>query len=134
MTADLDIAYERTRDNAKRIASALAPFVPRPRDWPTDLPFIFDAQAILSSEVLTLRTSGGDIDLLGEVKGLGSFADISAATETAEISGFTIPILSIDGLIRAKRAAGRPKDTAGLIELEALREARALRDEPEAGA
>jgi hypothetical protein len=35
----------------------------------------------------------------------------------------------IEGLIIAKRAAGRPKDEPGLMELEALREARRITDE-----
>ena len=36
---------------------------------------------------------------------------------------FSFRVLSIDGLIAAKTASGRPKDKAGVIELRALREA-----------
>jgi hypothetical protein len=89
-TYDLDLAYARSRENAARIATALKPFAPRPRDWSPDLPFVFDAQTLVSSEVLTLETTAGDLDLL------------------------------------AKRAAGRPKDQPGILELEAIREARRI--------
>jgi predicted nucleotidyltransferase len=124
VTLDLDIAYERTRENAKRIATALHPLQPRPRGFPADVPFIFDAQTLMSAEVLTLGTTAGDLDLLATVKGVGSFDAIEASSEPVELQGFSVKILSIDGLIRAKRAAGRPKDEPGLIELEMLREAR----------
>jgi predicted nucleotidyltransferase len=126
LTRDIDFAYERSRENAARIAKTMAAFNPRPRGLPGDLPFIFDAQALMTSEVLTLTTSAGDVDFLARVKGLGSYREIEALAETLQFEQFQIRVLSIEGLILAKRAAGRPKDEPGLIELEAIREARAL--------
>lgn len=35
-----------------------------------------------------------------------------------------VHVLSLEGLLKAKRAAGRPKDLAGIKELEALLELR----------
>ena len=124
-TEDLDIAFERTRDNAKRIASALRQFEPRPRGFPPDVPFIFDEQAILLSQVLTLSTTIGDIDLLGEVSGIGTFREIVAQADDADYMGIPIKVLSVDALITAKTAANRPKDQPGLEALKALRAARA---------
>ncbi len=126
LTEDIDLAYERTRDNARRVAKALARFAPRPRGFPPDVPFVFDAQTLMSATVLTLGTTAGALDLLAEVKGLGGFAEIDAAAETMDFEGFSIRVLSVDGLIVAKTAAGREKDRPGLIELEAIKEARRL--------
>ncbi len=126
VTLDLDLAYERTRDNARRIASALARFEPRPRDFPADLPFVFDAQTLMSNEILTLATTAGEIDLLASVKGLGDFAKVDAAAETIDFDGFSVRVLSVDGLIAAKTAAGREKDRPGLVELEAIKELRKI--------
>ena len=42
------------------------------------------------------------------------------------LAGASVRVLSIEGLIAAKTAAGRPKDEPGLVELRALREARRL--------
>ncbi len=126
ITVDLDLAYERTRDNARRIASALGRFAPRPRDFPPDVPFIFDAQTLMSSEVLTLATTAGEIDLLAFVKGLGDFTKVDAAAETIDFDGFSLRVLSVDGLIAAKTAAGREKDRLGLVELEAIKELQRL--------
>lgn len=61
-TKDVDVAVLRTRDNAKRIAAALAPFRPRPSGWPDDLPFVWDDQTIMNSSLLTLETTIGRID------------------------------------------------------------------------
>jgi hypothetical protein len=126
ITQDIDFAYERTRENAKRIVDALAPFGPRPRNYPEGVPFLFDAQTLLTHEILTLETSAGDVDLLAAIKGVGGFRDVDAAAETLSFEEFEIRVLSIDALIAAKRAAGRPKDEAGIIELEAMREARTI--------
>ena len=73
-----------------------------------------------------METTAGDVDLLGTVKGIGGFSEVEKLAETKTFEGQEIRVLSIDGLILAKRAAGRPKDEAGLIELEALREAREI--------
>ena len=125
-TQDIDFAYDRTRENAQRIAHALKPFNPRPRNYPDGVPFIFDASTLMSNEVLTLETTAGDVDLLGAIKGLGGFREVDAAAEPLPFEGFQVRVLTVDALIVAKRAAGRPKDEAGLVELEAIREARAI--------
>ena len=126
VTEDIDLAYERTRENAERIAAALKPFRPRPRGFPTDLPFIFDAQTVVSGQIFTLQTSVGAVDLLGEVPGVGTFTEAWAQSEAVTDDGMTFRVLSIDGLIAAKRTANRPKDQPGLLELEALKQARSL--------
>ena len=61
--------------------------------------------------------------MLGEVAGVGSYEDVLASSIQMSLLGNDLRVLSIDGLIAAKRAAGRPKDLLVLPELEALREA-----------
>lgn len=123
ITFDIDFAYSRSKDNLIKIAEALAPFNPRPRGFPRELPFVWDASTLSNATVFTLDTSIGDIDLLSEVKGIGDYADVLAASEKFELWGFDVNILSIDGLIAAKTAAGREKDIPGLKHLEAIKEA-----------
>ncbi|CAN5735554.1 hypothetical protein BH24ACI3_BH24ACI3_13780 [soil metagenome] len=123
VTYDIDFAYSRVRDNLARVATALAPFSPRPRGFPKDLPFIWDASTLSNGSAFTLDTSIGDIDLFSEVKGLGGFADVLASSESFELWGFSVNVLSVDGLIAAKNATGREKDVPGLKHLEAIKEA-----------
>jgi predicted nucleotidyltransferase len=130
LTEDLDICYSREPSNLKRIAVALAPYQPRPRNFPDELPFVWDWSTLLNGTNFTFRTTLGDIDLLGEVAGIGSYSDVLAESIAVDVEGFPLRILSIDGLIRAKETAGRVKDQLGLQELYALREAREDKDEP----
>lgn len=80
----------------------------------------------------TLSTDIGDIDLLGEVAGLGEYESVRAASEILEVFDRKCPVLSLDGLIRSKRAAGRKRDLEVIHELEALRELKAQHDAGEA--
>lgn len=124
ITEDLDICYSRTRDNLKRIASVLEPLKPRPRGFTKDLPFVFDWTTLQHGTNFTFETTMGDVDLLGEVKGIGGYDDLVPESITVDFDGFPTKLLSIPSLILAKEAAGRPKDQPGLQVLYALREAK----------
>jgi len=124
VTQDLDICYERSRENISRLARALAPTHPRLRGAPGDLPFRFDVETIERGLNFTLTTDFGDLDLMGEVAGLGPYSAVRAASESMLVFGESCKLLSLVGLIKAKKAAGRPRDLAAVAELEALRELR----------
>jgi hypothetical protein len=122
LTRDLDICYGRSRENLEKLARAVAPYHPRLRGAPPDVPFSFDAETLGRGMNFTLETDFGDLDLLGEVAGLGGYREVAAASATMTLFGRSCAVLSLDGLIRAKRAAGRPRDLEAVIELEALKE------------
>lgn len=122
LTEDLDICYERSRDNLKRLADVLAPLKPRPRGIDKALPFVFDWSILQHGTNFTFKTSMGDVDLLGEVKGLGTYDDLVKESITVDLDGFATQVLSIPALIIAKEASDRPKDEAGLKVLYALRD------------
>jgi hypothetical protein len=123
VTYDLDICYSRAPLNLRRIAMALAPFHPRQRGFQKDLPFIWDEVTLRNGALFTLNTGLGEIDLLAEVAGLGTYVEVKAQSITVEAYGRRISILSLRSLIEAKRAAGRERDLAALPELESLLEA-----------
>jgi hypothetical protein len=122
ITEDLDICYSRTEENLKKIANVLSPLKPRPRGLDKELPYIFDWTTLQHGTNFTFRTSMGDVDLLGEVKGVGNYDDLLKDSIIVDLDGCPTYILSIPALIVAKKAAGRPKDEAGLKILEALLE------------
>ena len=70
----------------------------------------------------TLETDLGEIDLLGELSGVGRFPELLADAISLELYGQTVRVASLDSIIRSKRAAGRPKDISALVELEGLNE------------
>jgi len=122
LTRDLDICYERSHENIERLATALSPYHPRLRGVPEDVPFHLDASTITKGMNFTLTTDLGDLDLIGEVVGLGQYSPVRAASITLDLFGRSCRVLSLEGLIQAKRATGRSRDAAALPELEALRE------------
>ena len=122
LTQDLDIVYSRAPRNLERIAAALAQYKPYLRGAPAGLPFTWDVHMLARGLNFTLVTSLGDIDLLGEIPGGGTYADLAGNAVELEIFGTQCLCLSLAQLIRAKRASGRPKDLEALAELEALEE------------
>ena len=122
VTDDLDLSYARDSANLARLVSSLAPFTPRWRGAPADVPFIWDEETLRHGLNFTLETDLGNVDLLGEVTGLGTYEQVREGALHVELFGAECAVLSLDKLIAAKRAAGRPKDKLVLPELEALRE------------
>lgn len=120
VTGDVDICYARDRENLERLVQALVPLHPQLRGVPPDLPFRLDLPTLRAGLNFTLTTDLADLDLLGEVLGLGGYDAVSAASEEIEVSGLRYSVITLEGLIHAKRAAGRPKDLRSLYELEAL--------------
>jgi hypothetical protein len=120
VTKDVNFCYARTAKNIERLASALAPYHPRLRGAPANVPFVFDARTIAQGLNFTLTTDLGDLDFLGEVTGLGSHSEVKAAAEALTIDSVPVLVLSLSGLLKSKRAAGRAKDLYVLPELEGL--------------
>ncbi len=117
VTRDLDICYSRARPQLQHLAAALQPFRPTLRGAPDDLPFTLDAPTLASGLNFTLRTSAGDLDLLGEVLGIGNYPAAKRLSVVLNVYGRDVRVLSLDGLERAKRAAGRLKDLADIAEI-----------------
>ena len=123
VTNDLDVCYSRQPENLMRLAGALAPFHPRLRDLPGDLPFVWDAATLHNGTNFKLWTDFGGIDLLAEVSGLGGFEEVKASSVLVRVFDRDVWTLDLPSLIKAKRAAGREKDLRALPELEGLLEA-----------
>ncbi len=124
-TNDFDLAYARTRSNIMCLVAALGPLHPKLRveGTPEGIPFLFDERTVSNGLNFTLMTDAGDVDLLGQVDGFLNYEELKTYSTQIDVYGVDAAFLSIPGLIRAKRAANRPKDLLALPELEALNEA-----------
>ena len=130
VTEDLDLCYARTANNIAAVSKAFAPLHPCLRGAPPGLPFHFDPPTIQAGLNFTLTTDLGDVDLLGEVSGVGKYEDALRRSDERTLFGLAVRVLSLDGLIAAKKAAGRTKDRTHLLELEELKK---LRDAAQEG-
>ncbi|MEW6618599.1 MAG: nucleotidyltransferase [bacterium] len=124
LTEDIDICYARDKENLENIVKALLPYHPYLRSTEKDLPFIFDAKTLKMGLNFTFSTDIGDIDLIGEVQGIGYYDDVLNHSETMEIYGMECNVLTIEGLIKAKKSIRRQKDITVIKGLEALLEIR----------
>lgn len=122
LTQDVDVSYARSEANLRRIVAALSPHEPYLRGAPPGLPFEWSVETLRSGLNFTLTTRVGDIDLLGQIVGGGTYEDLVDHCITVIIFGRETRLLDLPWLIRVKRAAGRPKDLEVIAELEALRE------------
>lgn len=124
VTQDIDVCYDRGRDNLQRMARALVELRARLRGAPPEVPFRLEPATLEIGDHFTLTTDAGSLDILGNPSGIpGGYEELERAADEVDLGGFTVKVASLDDLIRMKRAAGRPKD---LIEVEVLG---ALRDE-----
>lgn len=129
VTQDLDICYHRTTANRQRLATALAPFKPKLRGLPPDVPNIFDQRSLELGTNFTLEIEDESLDLLGQMSGIGGYEQIIGRAEDKDVAGHTVKVLSLADLIETKKAAGRPKDLAALPLLEAALQAKQSQEE-----
>jgi predicted nucleotidyltransferase len=123
-TFDIDVVYSRNRANIQRLVQTLKPYQPYLRGAPAGLPFSWDEQTVRMGLNFTLITSLGDIDVLGEVAGVGTYEQLLPHSVELEIFEQGCRCITLERLIQAKRAAGRPKDFEMIAQLQALLEER----------
>lgn len=100
-TFDLDILYADTAVNRMKLLSALHEIEAR---W--DVPL---TDTVLQRQpVFALNTKYGDLDILSEVLGLGSYENAQPHVRTIRLQNQTVPMLDLPTLIRTKEEADDP--------------------------
>ena len=122
VTQDVDVCAPLTLENLTRILASLAGLNPRFRVAHENRPLPADPAALSGYKNLYLVTDLGQIDVLSEITGVGSYDEVASHTITVDLAGTGCRVLDLDTLIRAKRALNLPKDRQAIVELEAIRE------------
>lgn len=83
----------------------------------------FDPEALGPGAIrnLYLDTDWGPLDCLGDILGVGAFDVVLQRSLSIMVFGRECRLLTIDALIEAKRAMGRPRDLETIRYLEAIR-------------
>ena len=125
VTNDLDICYDaHDKANVDALAILLAAWQAYPRGVEKGLPFIMDDRTLRGAPVMTLTTTEGDLDVMDRVAGVGDYPVVRKHSQKISALGVSFQVIDLPWLIKAKRAAGRPRDFDHLPELEALLELR----------
>lgn len=121
-TMDLDVTPNPDLENMRRLAAALQELEAQPVD--PDLAqgeiSVTDSERLAVAAIVPpLRTRHGQVHVLKEPKGGRDFRQLREAALAIEIDGIEVAIVSLDDLIRMKRAAGRPADLEDIAALTA---------------
>ncbi len=130
LTDDLDICYERSKENLEALARALREMRATLRGVDPRLPFQLDARALAFGDSFTFTTDVGNLDCLATPEGTGGYRDLIKKAVEFEVAGFRIKTVSLEDLIRMKKATGRAKDRADLEVLGATQFERECMKEP----
>jgi hypothetical protein len=120
-TRDLDITYATDNANLERLAALLHSLGARLRRVDEDVPFTPDVRTLRRTELLTLSTRDGDLDLLAHPPGSAGYAALRRRADVVVLDGVSVRIASLEDLIEMKRAAGRPQDELDIESLELAR-------------
>jgi len=123
VTRDIDVCLRFTPENLMKLQRALTDFAPRHRMTPQKLPLDLTPEFAADLKNLYLETNLGVIDCLGEVLGIGDFDAVLANSTEMRFPFGACRVLTIDALIKAKQAMGRPHDLLTIKQLEAIRRA-----------
>jgi len=112
-TMDIDIWVKPSRDNAEAVLRALRRFGAPLRGLTIE-----DLQE--DDTIFQIGIAPRRIDIITGASGL-QFDEAFARSSKIHIEGLQVSILSVDDLIRNKRASGRTKDLADAEALESLK-------------
>ena len=116
-TKDLDICYASGQENLDRLGAVLIELGAKLRGVDEDLPFVPDGRALRHTQILTLTTADGGLDLLVEPDGSPGYPALRRRADQIDLDGIVVRVASVEDLIAMKRATGRPQD---LVDLESL--------------
>lgn len=122
ITQDVDVCYERDRQNIAALVRALKSMDSHLRGFPKGLPEIIDERSFQLGDTMTFDTKFGKFDCLGTPSGTSGFADLAQHATLMDIGkGVLVLVADIDDIIRMKRTAGRPKDLSAVENLKVLK-------------
>lgn len=123
-TMDLDLTPDPDPDNLRRLGAALSELEARPQgigEGQAEIPVSDPERLAIAAIVPPLETPHGRLHILKEPKGARTFDQMREGALVIDLDGNEVAIVSLDDLIRMKRAAGRPSDLddiATLTEVE----------------
>jgi hypothetical protein len=124
VTQDLDITYSKDERNLGALGRVLIDLKATLRGVNDDVPFVPDERTLRRTEILTLDTSAGPLDLLGKPPGAPDYEQLRTHAARITLGNTPVFIASIDHLVAMKLAAGRPRDLGDVDELDAIRRRR----------
>lgn len=125
VTYDIDIVTRLNAESIQKLRACLQPFHPVHRMTPQKLSFLEVPEKLENVKNLYIATDLGVLDILGELPGIGTFAEIAARADQTSLDGQMVKVLCLEDLIASKTQLGRNKDKATILELLVIKDKKA---------
>lgn len=123
MTQDVDVCLSFKPENIKKVLVALQDIHPTVRAGSGKIPLNeYSVERLAELGNVYVMTDLGELDLLGQIAGLGDYEKVKTAADPISLMGLTCLILSIEALIHVKEAMNRPKDRQVVLELKVIQD------------
>ncbi len=124
VTQDVDICCDFSPANLLALQEAVSDLHPVHRMTPGRTPLEPTDANVSESKNLYLDTDLGRLDCLSTIEGIGSYEQVKQVSETIEVEGMQLRVLTVDALIAAKEVMRRPRDRETMRQLRAIKELR----------
>ena len=119
-TRDIDVCLMLSPDQIQLLRQVLKPLQPRHRMTSEKLSFLEYPKDLTGIKNLYLETDLGVLDIVSCVEAVGDFYDVLKNATEIEIYDGRCNLLSMDDLIKSKKALGRHRDLVVVEELKAI--------------
>lgn len=128
VTNDLDICYAPDDANLATLGEVLVRIGARLRGLAEDVPFVPDGRTLRQTQILTLDTDLGSLDLLVDPSGSPGWGPLRARAIPMALAGVEVRVASLEDMLAMKRAANRLTDQADVEALEKIQRMRRYPD------
>lgn len=121
VTQDVDICCDFSAANLLALQEGLCDLHPVHRMTPERKKLELTEENCGQFKNLYLDTDIGQLDCVGFVDGVGDYSQVKRASEVVDVEDVQLRTLSLEALIKAKRAMNRPRDREAVVQLEAIK-------------
>jgi hypothetical protein len=121
VTQDMDICCDFTPENLLRLQKAISDFHPVHRMTPKRRKLHLTKENCKTLKNLYLDTDIGQLDCISFVDGVGDYQHTKSASGLVKVETLRLPVLTLDALIKAKKAMNRPRDRFAVTQLQAVK-------------
>lgn len=121
VTQDIDICCDFSPSNLLALQKAVSDLHPVHRMTPKRKKLELTEKNYGQFKNLYLDTDIGQLDCVSFIDGLGDYQKVRRASVPVKVGGTKLRVLSLNALIKAKKAMNRPRDKEALLQLEAIK-------------
>jgi hypothetical protein len=121
VTQDIDICCDFSPANLLRLQKAVSDLHPVHRMTPNRQNLELTEDNCTQLKNLYLDTDIGQLDCLSFINGIGDFQTVKEKSTLIETDDIQLRVLTLDALIKSKKAMNRPRDRQTILQLQTIK-------------